>query len=114
MLTQITTLTRNGLKDWFIQRVSAVVLMCYLLFIFGYILGHHPLQYEDWSALLHHNAMRAFTILALLSLVAHSWIGIWTVLTDYVSCKLLRGVLIVLMALLLVIYFAWAIAILWS
>ncbi len=114
MLTQITTLTRNGLKDWFVQRISAVILACYLLLIFGYILGHHPLQYSDWSDLFHFNAMRVFTVLAILSLAAHSWIGVWTVLTDYVSCKLVRGTLMTLVAVLLIVYVLWAITILWS
>jgi succinate dehydrogenase / fumarate reductase, membrane anchor subunit len=114
MLTQITTLTRNGLKDWFIQRISALVLMGYLLLIFGYILGHHPLQYEDWSNLFHHSAMRIFTILALLSLLAHTWVGIWTVITDYVKAKWIRGVLTVAMIVLLGVYFLSALLILWS
>lgn len=114
MLTQITTLTRNGLKDWFLQRVSALVLMCYFLLIFGYILGHRPLQYEDWSNLFHHNAMRIFTIVALLSLLAHTWVGMWTVITDYISCKMVRGVVTVLMIVLLGVYLLSTLLILWS
>jgi succinate dehydrogenase / fumarate reductase membrane anchor subunit len=114
MLIQITSLTKNGLKDWFVQRVSAVVLACYLLLIVGYVVGHHPLQYVDWYALFHRNSMKLFTIIALLALVAHCWVGIWTVLTDYVTCKFLRGTLAVFMVLALVAYFVAGILILWS
>lgn len=114
MLAQITSLTRNGLKDWLVQRVSAIILACYFLLILGYVVGHHPLQYQDWYALFNHTFMRAFTVLALISLIAHSWVGMWTVFTDYLSCTLVRGTVIVLMVLTLVVYFVWAISILWG
>lgn len=114
MLTQIMTLTRNALKDWFVQRVTAVILACYVLLIFGYLLGHHPLQYPDWSTLFHYNSMRAFTVLAVLSLAAHSWVGVWTVFTDYISCRFLRGILMTFVVVLLIVYVVWTITILWS
>jgi len=114
MLTQITSLTKNGLRDWLIQRVSAIILVLYLAFILGFIIGHHPIGFQEWYALFHHTGMKAFTILALLSLMLHSWVGVWTVLTDYVPNKALQGILIILMILAFVTYFVWAIAILWS
>ena len=114
MLTQITSLTRNGLKDWLLQRVSAIILTLYLIFILGFIVGHYPISFQEWYSLFHHTGMKAFTILALLALIVHSWVGVWTVLTDYVPNKPLQGLLIILMGLSFVAYFVWAISILWS
>ena len=38
MVTQITSFGRSGLYDWMMQRVSAVVLSLYTVFIIGYLL----------------------------------------------------------------------------
>ena len=114
MLNQITSLSRNGLKDWYLQRVSAYVLLFYLIFLVSYIVGHHPISFAQWYALFHHTIMKAVTVLALLSLITHAWVGIWTVLTDYVTCACGRLMLITLMILAFVVYFVWAIEILWG
>lgn len=114
MVNSVTSLTRNGLKDWFIQRLSAVILGVYSLFLIGFIIGHNPLTYAVWYSLFHNVWMRAFTILALLSLVAHAWVGIWTVLTDYVQCKWARGVIQVITIIGFIACIVWCIDIMWS
>jgi len=114
MVSSITALTRNGLKDWFIQRISAGILAIYGLFIVGFILGHDPLTYAQWFSLFHNNVMRVFTLLALLSLVAHAWVGVWTILTDYVTCRLIRGTAQVIIIMAFFACIVWCISILWS
>lgn len=114
MLIQITSLTRNGLKDWYLQRVSSLILSVYLLFLLGYIVGHHPLTFEAWYAVFHHTITKAFTVLALLALIIHSWVGVWTILTDYITQKGVRLMLITLMVLSFIAYFVWTIEILWG
>jgi len=113
MLSQITSLTRNGLKDWYLQRFSAIVLALYFIFITGFVVGHHPLGFQTWYALFHHTISKAFTVLALFALIIHAWVGMWTVFTDYVPNKCLRLLLISLMIVAFVLYFVWAIQILW-
>lgn len=114
MLAQITSLTRSGIKDWLLQRISALILVCYLLFIIGYVIGHHPITYQVWYALFHHTVSKVITIIALLALIIHAWIGMWTVFTDYIPYKILRLIVITLMILAFVAYFVWAIEILWG
>ncbi len=114
IVSQITSLTRNGLKDWYLQRLSAVLLVIYFLFILGYIIGHHPLDFPTWYALFHHTASKIITVVALFALIVHAWVGMWTVFTDYVTCKIIRLTLISLMILAFVAYFVWAIEILWG
>lgn len=101
MVSSITGLTRNGLKDWLVQRVSAVILLVYLLFVVGFIASHPGLTFAQWQGLFCHPLMRIATMLALLSLIAHAWIGVWTILGDYVHNDRVRGIVQVLVILVL-------------
>ncbi len=114
MIHSITNLTRTGLKDWFIQRVSAVILAAYVLFLVGYLFGHSGLDYGAWKALFQCTWMRDFTLLAVLSLIAHAWIGMWTIFTDYIHCAVLRSLIQVIVVIAFLVYFVWTIAILWG
>jgi succinate dehydrogenase / fumarate reductase membrane anchor subunit len=113
LVSQITSLTRKGLQDWYVQRISAIILALYAVFIFGFVVGHRPLDFQTWYALFHHTLSKAFTLLALLALIGHAWVGMWTVFTDYIPNKTLRLIVISLMIVLFVVYVVWAIQILW-
>lgn len=122
MVTSVTSFGRSGVSDWLVQRVSAVILAAYFLFMAGYLLRNGSgLQYEQWVALHQGIAMRIFSLLAILSLAAHAWIGLWAVLTDYITERLLgpkatalRILCQVGMIVVTVIYVIWAINILWG
>ncbi len=114
MVENITSLTRNGLRDWLVQRVSAIILAVYTLFILGFIVWHQPLDYSTWHHLFSSNWMRVSSLLALLSLLAHTWIGIWTITTDYLKCACVRLVAQVIVMLALFGCLIWGILILWS
>ena len=90
MVTNVTSLTGNGLKDWLIQRITAVYFVVYMGFIAGYLLSHPDLSYTQWSNLFHCCVFQVATAIALLTLTLHSWIGLWTVTTDYLSCTMVR------------------------
>ena len=89
MVTSITSLGRNGPYDWLVQRVSAVVLLCWFLFLGYYILSADNLDYAQWQGLFAQTCMRVFSFIALLSLCSHAWIGMWTISTDYFTAALL-------------------------
>ncbi|EXF43206.1 succinate dehydrogenase (D subunit) [Pseudomonas sp. BAY1663] len=67
MVTNVTNFSRSGLYDWMAQRVSAVVLAAYFLFLLGYLLTHPGLEYAQWHALFSTNWMRIFSLLALVA-----------------------------------------------
>ena len=67
-LTNVTSLTGNGLRDWLVQRITSLILTAYSLFLLGYIMLHAGLDYTTWQGLFNHMAMRIFTVLTLLSL----------------------------------------------
>ena len=121
MVTQVTSFGRSGLYDWLIQRVSAVVLAAYFFFIVGYLWCHPDLTYEQWSGLFNNTFVRIFSLISLMSLGVHTWIGMWCVLTDYVTermmgakATLLRIGLQMFCGLLMASYMLWGIEILWG
>ncbi|MDQ5884099.1 MAG: succinate dehydrogenase / fumarate reductase, rane anchor subunit [Pseudomonadota bacterium] len=114
MVTNVTSLTGNGLKDWLIQRVSAIVLGIYLIVLLGFFLTHPQVTYEQWSSLMHCKLFMVFNVLTMLSLVLHAWIGLWTVTTDYVKSTLIRLPLQMLIVLGLMGLLIWFFMILWS
>ena len=108
MLRHSTNLTRNGLTDWLLQRASAVLLAAYTVFIFAFIIAADAITFEVWSALFSQTWMKVFTLLTLFGLVAHAWIGMWTVFTDYVKPLGLRLLLTIGLFILLFSYFVGA------
>lgn len=119
MVTSVTSFGRSGVSDWLVQRVSAVILLAYFGFVGAQLAG--GIGYGEWAALFERSWMRVFSLMALLSLAAHAWIGIWAVLTDYLTERLLGpkgNVLRVLCqlgaALAIFIYVIWGIQVLWG
>lgn len=104
MLTRVTTWGRNGLVDWFIQRVTAVVLAAYLFVIMGFFFFHAEVTFVQWQSFSQQIWFQLFTILMWLSVVAHAWIGLWIVCTDYIKCASLRLATLGIIALLLLTY----------
>jgi succinate dehydrogenase / fumarate reductase membrane anchor subunit len=114
MVKSLLAFGQNGAVDWLWQRISAVILGLYVLVLMSYIILHPSLDFTTWHTLFSTTWMRIFTFLALLCLVIHSWIGIWTVLTDYIKPLTLRLLLQIALVFSLIIYMVWGIHILWS
>jgi succinate dehydrogenase / fumarate reductase membrane anchor subunit len=114
MVTNVTSLTGNGLKDWLIQRVTAVYFAFYSLYLFGYLLMHPHMLYPVWKALFQQQYFQIASLIALFALSLHAWIGIWTVTTDYIKCTAIRLSVQMLVALLLVGQFVYGLMIVWG
>lgn len=55
--------------------------------------------------------MRLFSVLAVISLAGHAWVGMWTVFTDYIKSSGLRLVLQAAMILAVIVYLFWGVMI---
>ena len=82
MVTSVTSLGRNGLYDWLIQRVSAVIIGVYLIGMLGYLMVAGDLDYGSWKALMGSVCMQIANTLLVVSVAAHTWVGLWGVTTD--------------------------------
>lgn len=114
MVTQITSFGRSGLYDWMMQRISALVLSVYSIFLIGYLLLNPDLTYEQWSGLFETTSMRIFSLLTLLSIGIHSWIGLWSISTDYIKSTGVRFFFQSVCGLVMFIYVVWGIQVLWG
>ncbi len=114
MVNNVTSLTGNGLKDWLVQRVTAVYFAAYSFFIIGFLLLHPELDFAQWHALFSNIVVRIASLIALFALSLHAWIGIWTVTTDYMKCTALRLSVQMLVVLWLLSQFIWGLMILWG
>ena len=114
MVTNITNLGRSGVSDWVIQRVSAVILALYTVFIVAYLLFNPGLDYVTWSNLFAQTWMRIFSLLAFISLAAHAWVGLWTVTTDYLKSTCVRFGAQIVIILAVFVFLVWGIQVLWG
>jgi succinate dehydrogenase / fumarate reductase, membrane anchor subunit len=114
MLKLVTTLGRSGLQDWLIQRISAVILAVYSLTLLIYWLWQPAANFNVWQHLFNNIFIKYATLIALLSLIAHAWIGLWTVTTDYLKSTWIRLSLQFIIFILLLFYFVWGVQILWG
>ena len=121
MVTAVTNFGRSGLSDWLLQRVSALVLLAYLLFITVYLAVSGDLTHAQWQGLFSQTWMRIFSLAALLSLAMHAWIGLWSVSTDYLTERamgpkgnVLRLLFQAFLAIVLFTYVVWGIQVLWG
>lgn len=121
MVTAVTNLGRSGLYDWLIQRLSAVALTAYTFFIVGYIAFNPGLDFAQWHALFDQLWMRVFSLITLVSIISHAWIGLWSVLSDYITpmtmgskALVLRLLVQVILGVVSVTYTVWGIDILWG
>jgi len=114
MVGSITSFSRSGLKDWFLQRVTAVLLLIYALLLAWFFTQHHPVQYQDWVTFFSHPAIKIITFFAMFSIVIHAWIGMWTVYTDYIKCTAIRSTIQVITVLGLLTLLVWGVMILWG
>lgn len=121
MVTNVTSFGRSGLSDWLVQRVTAIVMAAYTVFLVCYLALNPDMDYGQWKSLHQCLPMKLFSLAAILSIAAHAWIGLWAVLTDYVTVRMmgakatpLRILLQLGMITVTLAYVVWAVDILWG
>ncbi len=114
MVNRVVTGAHYGLRDWLIQRITALLMAICSVALAVYLLLQPYLDYDVWTALFSSQVVRAFTLLFLMSLFYHAWIGIRDIVMDYVKPAGVRLVIHVLVILALLLYVIWSVEILWG
>ena len=114
MVKNIVAFGRSGLSDWFVQRVTSLIVASYVLFLLGFIILNQPITFIDWYEFYSSLGIRVYTILVLVSLLIHAWIGMWTILTDYVKPTWARITLELAIIIALVVYLIWGVFLLFG
>jgi len=103
-----------GLRDWLAQRVTAVIMVVYTVLILSAIAGLSPMDYWQWKVLWQNTLVRYATVLCMVSLLLHAWIGVRNIFMDYIKDPGLRLTLYVVVIGALLWYAVWSVQILWG
>jgi succinate dehydrogenase / fumarate reductase membrane anchor subunit len=103
-----------GLRDWLAQRLTAIVMTLYSLLFLVMLLRAPRLDFLGWSDVFAPQWMKLATLLFLVSLYFHAWIGVRNIFMDYVKNGGLRLALYAVVIAALVVYAGWSVQILWS
>jgi succinate dehydrogenase / fumarate reductase membrane anchor subunit len=114
MVKSILGVNHQGLTQWLIQRVSAVIMAVYTIGLLLFLLVNSNIDFASWHLLFSHLWMKIATLVFILFLLLHAWIGMWTIFTDYIKPFGWRFTLQLLTFLALIIFFLAALLILWS
>ena len=121
MVGKLNYLLRRGVLDWVIQRISAVLLAIYTIGIIGFFIAHPNLEFEAWRDLFSSQLVRIFSLITLLFLCGHMWVGMWTIITDYLTplqlgsfAKPIQGLCQIGIISLIIFYAIWGTFVFWS
>ena len=103
-----------GLRDWLLQRLTAIVMAAYTAVLLGVALWHGGIDHALWTALFANGAFRLASFLFMAALVCHAWVGMRNIYMDYVKPVGLRLALQSFSVAVLVVYLGWTIQILWG
>lgn len=93
----------EGLRPWVIQRISAVVIAAWLVYVVVCLMCATNMEYLTWREWLYTSWNSLFTGLFILALLFHAWIGMRDVVLDYIHNVWMRlGILSAIIVTLLV------------
>ena len=113
MTGRIVTGAHYGLRDWLAQRITAGIMAVYSVIALVVFISNKNITYGVWRDLFSQGWMRVATLLFMISLAWHAWVGVRDILMDYVQPDGLRLTLEVGTILLLAAYLGWTAQILW-
>lgn len=113
MVINASTLGRTGTQDWLLLCASAIIIALYTIYIISFIVTTE-LDYAVWRTFIAFTITKIFTILTLISILIHAWIGLWQVLTDYIKLIALRLPLQLFFIVILMSYLIYGTIVVWG
>ncbi|MCX8520161.1 MAG: succinate dehydrogenase, hydrophobic membrane anchor protein [Rhodoferax sp.] len=103
-----------GLRDWLAQRVTAALMALFTLLVLVQMLfSKGPLGYDKWAGIFSAQWMKFLTLVFILALIYHAWVGMRDIWMDYIKPVWLRLSLHTLTIVWLLGCAGWAIQVLW-
>lgn len=102
-----------GLKDWIVQRATAVIMLVYTAALLLFLLAM-PSGYEGWKLLFGQTWVKVLTQTTLLALFMHAWVGIRDLWMDYIKPVGVRLTMHTLTAVWLVSCFIYSLKVVWG
>jgi succinate dehydrogenase / fumarate reductase membrane anchor subunit len=102
----------HGLRDWLLQRLTAVYLAGFLIYLMVHFYTQPQVNYQEWQSWITHPAMTVASALFVLAVLLHGWVGMRDVVLDYIHSLHLRLLVLSLIALLFLGCGLWALQIL--
>jgi succinate dehydrogenase / fumarate reductase membrane anchor subunit len=90
------------------------VMAFYVVVMAACLFMRAPASHEELRALFAGNFMRVATMLFLLALFYHAWVGVRDIVMDYITSAGVRLGLQTLVGVALAFYALWSVAILWG
>lgn len=103
-----------GVKDWLVQRVTAVIMVAYTAILLLAFLSGQNFTYEGWAGLFAQQWFKLITAVTLIGLFYHAWVGMRDVWMDYVRAVGVRLFLQIATIAWLIGCAVWSIQIIWS
>jgi succinate dehydrogenase / fumarate reductase membrane anchor subunit len=102
-----------GLGAWLVQRVTAVYMLLFIVFLLSHLLFERPTSYLAWHAWIVSPVVSITAFVFCAALLAHMWVGLRDVILDYLKPLAVRMGALALLGLGLIGLGAWVIRILW-
>jgi len=80
----------EGLRPWVIQRVSAVYIVLFILYVAYCFFSADVITYESWKSWLYSPFNTMVVGVFVIALLFHTWIGMRDVVLDYIHNIMLR------------------------
>ena len=114
MVKRVPVGAHYGLRDWLAQRVTAVIMLAYVVVLVALLFSASGVSYEGWQALFQQTWVRVFSTVTMIAVLYHAWVGVRDIWMDYVQPVGIRLTLHVLTILWLVGCFVYATKVLWG
>ena len=98
----------SGLKAWAIQRLTAIYIGLFSIYLVAGLMFSAPADFEAWKAWIGSPLVSVAMLLFVVSTLMHAWIGVRDVLIDYIHPIAIRATVLGLVALSLVAMGLWA------
>ena len=102
----------TGLRAWLLQRLSAVAMLLFLVYVLLHFLVAAPHSYLQWNAWVRTPAVAIAASVFFGALLLHAWVGLRDVVMDYVKPLAGRIAVLAAIALVLLAFALWVLRIL--